>query len=145
MVFTDYGHPERVFFKNLKLLGLGSQIGLKFFDAFRVFSGIDNFGHKECLILWKLYWTFTFDSKRYLDSNFLCIRCSVSLRSTPLLLCFKKNNCEKMNNLRSFLKIRYFFPVEKWASPSSQGLLSVSAQRTEFIYFHSKTYNRGCH
>ena len=33
---TDYGHPE-LFFKNLKLLGLGRQIGLKFYEAFGVF------------------------------------------------------------------------------------------------------------
>ena len=36
---TDYRHTETVFFsKNLKLLGLGRKIGLKFFDAFGVFS-----------------------------------------------------------------------------------------------------------
>jgi hypothetical protein len=34
----DYEHPERAFFKNLKLLGLGRQIRLKFFEAFGVFS-----------------------------------------------------------------------------------------------------------
>ena len=27
---TDNGHPERAFFKNSKVLGLGRQIGLKF-------------------------------------------------------------------------------------------------------------------
>ena len=38
-LITDYGHPERTFFfKNSNLLGLGKQIGLKFFEAFRVFS-----------------------------------------------------------------------------------------------------------
>ena len=41
---TDYGHPERVFFKNPKLLGLGRQIGLKFFEAFGVFSISTHFG-----------------------------------------------------------------------------------------------------
>jgi hypothetical protein len=35
---TDYGHPERVFFQNPKLLGLGRQIRPKFFGAFWVFS-----------------------------------------------------------------------------------------------------------
>ena len=37
---TDYGHPERVFFENPKLLGLGRQIGLKMLGAwaFGVFS-----------------------------------------------------------------------------------------------------------
>ena len=35
---TDYGHPERAFFKNLELLGLGRHFGLKFFEAFGVFS-----------------------------------------------------------------------------------------------------------
>ena len=35
---TDYGHPERAFFKNLKLLGLGRHFGLKCFEAFVVFS-----------------------------------------------------------------------------------------------------------
>ena len=36
---TDqYGHPERAFFKHLKLLGLGRHLGLKFFEAFGVFS-----------------------------------------------------------------------------------------------------------
>ena len=36
-VVTDYGHPERALFQNLKLLGLGIQIGLKFHEAFGVF------------------------------------------------------------------------------------------------------------
>ena len=36
---TDYGHPEReLFSKNLELLGLGRHFGLKFFEAFGVFS-----------------------------------------------------------------------------------------------------------
>ena len=35
---TDYGHPERTFFENPKLLGLGRQIGLKMFGAFGVIS-----------------------------------------------------------------------------------------------------------
>ena len=34
---TDYGHPERAFFKNYKLLGLSRQIWLKFYEAFGVF------------------------------------------------------------------------------------------------------------
>ena len=34
---TDYGHPERAFFQILELLGLGRQIGLKFYEAFGVF------------------------------------------------------------------------------------------------------------
>ena len=34
---TDNGHPERAFFQNLKLLGLGRQIGQKFYEAFGVF------------------------------------------------------------------------------------------------------------
>ena len=34
---TDYGHPERAFFKNLELLGLGKHFGLKLFVAFGVF------------------------------------------------------------------------------------------------------------
>ena len=38
LVNTDYGHPERAFFKNSKLLGFGRQIGLKFLEAFGVFS-----------------------------------------------------------------------------------------------------------
>jgi hypothetical protein len=37
----DCGQPERdFFFKNPKLLGFGTQIGLKFFEAFGVFSNI---------------------------------------------------------------------------------------------------------
>ena len=35
---TDYGHPERAFFKILELLGLGRHFGLKCFEAFGVFS-----------------------------------------------------------------------------------------------------------
>ena len=35
---TDYGHPERVFFENPRLLGLGRQIGQTFWGAFWVFS-----------------------------------------------------------------------------------------------------------
>jgi hypothetical protein len=47
--FTDYGHPERAFFKNLKLLGLGRQIGLKFFEAVGEFSAV-LFWHFESLV-----------------------------------------------------------------------------------------------
>ena len=36
-IITDYGHPERAFFKNSKFLGLGRQIGPKFYEAFGVF------------------------------------------------------------------------------------------------------------
>ena len=35
---TDYGHPERAFFKNLELLCLGRYYGLKFFETLLVFS-----------------------------------------------------------------------------------------------------------
>ena len=35
---TDYGHPERAFFENPKLLGLGRQIGPKILGVFGVFS-----------------------------------------------------------------------------------------------------------
>ena len=35
---TDYGHPERVFFKHPKLLGLGRQVGQINFGTFGVFS-----------------------------------------------------------------------------------------------------------
>jgi hypothetical protein len=34
----DYGHPERAFFENLKLLGFGRQIEPNTFGAFGVFS-----------------------------------------------------------------------------------------------------------
>ena len=34
---TDYGHPERAFFKNLEQT-LGRHFGLKLFEAFGVFS-----------------------------------------------------------------------------------------------------------
>ena len=38
MVFvTYYGHPERAFFKNFELFGLGGHFGLKLFEAFGVF------------------------------------------------------------------------------------------------------------
>ena len=35
---TDYEHPERVFFLNPKILGMGRQIGPKILGAFGVFS-----------------------------------------------------------------------------------------------------------
>ena len=35
-IVTNYGHPEKVFSKNLKLLGLGRHFGLKLFEAFGV-------------------------------------------------------------------------------------------------------------
>ena len=38
LTYTDYGHAERAFFQNPKLFGLGRQIGLKFIEAFVVFS-----------------------------------------------------------------------------------------------------------
>ena len=48
---TDYGHPERAFLKNLELLGLGRHFGLKFFEAFGVFSvGLS----APILVLWVL-------------------------------------------------------------------------------------------
>ena len=34
---TDYGHPERAFFKNLELLGLGRHFRLKLLEAFGLF------------------------------------------------------------------------------------------------------------
>ena len=34
---TDYGHPERAFFKDSKFLGLGRQIGPKIYEAFGLF------------------------------------------------------------------------------------------------------------
>ena len=36
-IYTDNGHPERASFKNSKVLGLGRQIGLKFWGAFWLF------------------------------------------------------------------------------------------------------------
>ena len=51
---TDYGHPERVFFLNPKLLGLGRQIGLEFFEAFHKKS-IVNFKFDECVCILLLY------------------------------------------------------------------------------------------
>ena len=35
---TDYGHPERAFFKNFELLGLGRHFGMNFFETIGVFS-----------------------------------------------------------------------------------------------------------
>ena len=34
---TDYGHPERAFFKKSKFLGLGRQIGPQIYEAFGLF------------------------------------------------------------------------------------------------------------
>jgi hypothetical protein len=53
----DTGHPERAFFKNPKLLGLGRQIGLNFFEACGVFSAKLStlFCHCESLVLGKKY------------------------------------------------------------------------------------------
>ena len=54
---TDYGHPERAFFfKNLKLLVLGRQIWLKFFEAFGVFLAklLALFWHCESLVHGKM-------------------------------------------------------------------------------------------
>ena len=34
----EHGHPDRAFFKNFKLLGLGRHFGLNFFEALRLFS-----------------------------------------------------------------------------------------------------------
>ena len=49
---TDNGHPERAFFKNLKLLGLGKQIGLKFWGSFWLFPAklLTLFWHCESLV-----------------------------------------------------------------------------------------------
>ena len=54
---TVYGHTERAFFKNPKLLGLGRQIGLKFFEAFGVFSAKLSalFWQCESLVRGKMY------------------------------------------------------------------------------------------
>ena len=49
---ADNGHPERAsFFENLKLLGLGRQIGRKILRVFRVFLAKlqHPFRHCECL------------------------------------------------------------------------------------------------
>ena len=46
---TEYGHPERAFFQKPKLLGLGWQIGLKFIEAFVVFS-VELFWHCELYV-----------------------------------------------------------------------------------------------
>jgi hypothetical protein len=70
---TDYGHPERAFFKNPKLLGLGRQIGLKFFEAFRVFSAklsalfwhCESLVHRKCIWFFFLQKTLVFRSKTY--------------------------------------------------------------------------------
>ena len=35
---TDYGHPDRAFFKIFELVGLGRHFGLNFFEAFGVLS-----------------------------------------------------------------------------------------------------------
>ena len=48
---------RELFFKNSKLLGLGRQIGLKFFEAFGVFSAklLALFWHCESLVHGKMY------------------------------------------------------------------------------------------
>ena len=45
---TDYGHPERAFFKNYKLLGLGRQIGLNFMRHLLYFWP----NYKHYLVFW---------------------------------------------------------------------------------------------
>ena len=53
----DTGHPERAFFKNPKLLGLGWQIGLKFYEAYGVFLAklLALFWHCESIVHGKVY------------------------------------------------------------------------------------------
>ena len=52
-LITDYGHPERVFFENPKLFGLGLQIRPKSFGTFGVFLALSMLSVYQPLFLQK--------------------------------------------------------------------------------------------